>query len=48
MTNKSTIGDKLPSITTFEARRFKYTDPRVVDRYNELLKEGYLMKENYM
>ena len=47
VTKKSTIGDKLPPITTFQARKLKCTDPRVVDRYNQLLKR-YLMKERYM
>ena len=44
---KLTIGDKLPPIMTFQARKLKCTDPRVVDRYNQLLKR-YLMKERYM
>ena len=47
ITYTSALGDKLPTLTTFEARKLKCHDPRIVERYNTLLKV-LLMHENFM
>ena len=47
VTKRSTIGTNLPPITSFSARKLKCTDPRVVEKYNDKLKE-LLIAQGYM
>ena len=47
VTKRSTIGTNLPPITSFSARKLKCTDPRVVEKYNDKLKE-LLITQGYM
>ena len=42
-TQESFLGSKLPTLTSFAARKLKMLDPRVVERYNQFLEER-LMK----
>ena len=45
ITKTSALGARLPEIPSFQARRLKCRDPRIVDRYNRTLEE-FLRRNN--